>query len=197
MHTGWLILIFFVGLIVWFVVKIAGHIRAGKVQGVQTCHVQTRHVQTRHVPKEPPSDERVEAVPHLIFKSREDFFWMQCKYGHTKIQPNQGIVALVLDASKEFGQATAVKIEDDGRQKAMIKVPSQDGGFIVIAETPTGKGDRLKPDDVVIWVPLKQVKMPEGIDERFGWVGFIVAKVEPDEQDIANPNDFKIICKYE
>lgn len=132
----------------------------------------------------------------LIFKSGQAFFEYQCEFGHTDIQPKQGIVALVLDASKEFGTEDSVKIEDDGRQMVMLKVASEDGGFIVAAQTPNSKGDRLKPDDVVIWVPMNyaQEVVPDGADTRFGWVGFIVAKVRP-EIDMANPN-FDILCDY-
>lgn len=133
----------------------------------------------------------------LPFKDGAGFLEYQCKYGHTEIRPKQGIVALVLDSQKEFGTAEAVKVDPNGVQTATLKVASEDGGFIVSAQTPSGKGDRLKPGDVVIWVPLQHIgdaAVPEGIDKRFGWVGFIVAKVKP-EIDMANPN-FELTCKY-
>ena len=81
----------------------------------------------------------------------------------------------------------------------MIQVASEDGGFIVPAYTPSEKGDRLKPDDVVIWVPIHYAKeavqkMP-GLDPRFGWIGFIVAKVKP-QIDITS-EEFQIICQYD
>jgi len=102
----------------------------------------------------------------------------------------------VLDSSEEFGTAVSVKIEDDGRQTAILRVASEDGGFIVCAKTPSARGDRLKPDDIVIWVPINYEKkiVPPEPDPRFGWVGFIVAKVKP-ETDMANQN-FNIICDY-
>lgn len=132
----------------------------------------------------------------LPFKSGAAFLEYQCKFGQTDIRPKQGIVALVLNCSKEFGTADPVKVESDGRQGAALKVASEDGSFIVMAQTPSGQGDRLKPDDVVIWVPVSHSKeiVPDSMDDRFGWVGFIVAKVKP-EIDMANPN-FGIICKY-
>ncbi len=37
--------------------------------------------------------------------------------------------------------------------------------------------------------------VPDGTDERFGWAGFVVAKVKP-EIDMANPN-FDIISRYD
>lgn len=140
-------------------------------------------------------------MPHkLPFKSGQDFLEYQCKYGHTEIKPQQGIVALVLDSSKEFGTEKPVKIEDDGRQMVALKVASEDGGFVVLSQTPTGKGDRLNPDDIVIWVPVEykdvgssNIDMAE-LDPRFGWVGFIVAKVKP-EIDTRNSN-FEIVSDY-
>ncbi len=141
----------------------------------------------------------------LPFKSGAGFLRYQCKYGFTEITPKQGVVALVLD-SREFGTKEAVKVEPDGRQMVVLKVASSDGGFIVSAQTLSGKGDRLKPDDVVIWVPLQHIGdvVPElmamtfagrAMDRRVGWVGFIVAKVAP-EIDLANPN-FKILSRYD
>lgn len=132
----------------------------------------------------------------LPFKSGAAFLEYQCKYGHTDIRPKQGIVALVLDSKKEFGTSEAIKVEPDGRQTATLLVASEDGGFMVSAQTPTGKGDRLQPDDVVIWVPVQHVPdlTPAGLDKRFGWVGFIVAKVKP-EIDMMNP-DFDVVCGY-
>lgn len=132
----------------------------------------------------------------LPFKSGEAFLEYQCKFGHTKIVPKRGIVALVLDSQKEFGTAQPVKVDPNGVQTATLKVASEDGGFIVSAQTPSGKGDRLRPGDVVIWVPLQHIgdALPEGIDRRFCWVGFIVAKVAP-EIDMSKP-DFDILCRY-
>ena len=80
---------------------------------------------------------------------------------------------------------------------AALKAASEDGGFIVSAQTPSGIGGRLQPGDVVIWVPIQHIgnaKVPDGTDKRFGWVGFIVAKVKR-EIDLANP-EFEITCRY-
>ena len=135
----------------------------------------------------------------LVFKSGEAFLEYQCKYGHTKIVPRQGIVAVVLDSQKEFGTRAPTKIEPDGVQIVMLKVASEDGGFVVPSRTPTGNGDRLKPDDVVIWVPIEHampaVDAVNEIDPRFGWVGFVVAKVLP-EIDMNDPN-FTIMSRYD
>ncbi len=137
----------------------------------------------------------------LIFKSGEAFLEYQCQFGHTKIVPKQGIVAVVLDSQKEFGTASPVKIEPDGSQMVTLKVASEDGGFVVSSQTLTGRGDRLKPDDVVIWVPMEHINMGADnigmadLDPRFGWVGFVVAKVKP-ELDMSKP-EFNIICRYD
>lgn len=135
----------------------------------------------------------------LPFKSGAAFLEYQCKYGHTDIVPKQGVAALVVDAKKELGTSQAVKVEADGQQMAMLKVASKDGGFTVAARTLSGEGDRLKPDDVVIWVPLEYaegvVDKDSGMDPRFGWIGFIAAKVAP-EIDTANP-EFKILSRYD
>lgn len=80
----------------------------------------------------------------LPFKSGADFLEYQCKFGHTKIVPKQGIVALVLGSQKEFGTAAAVKVDPNGIQTATLKVASEDGGFIVAKVAPAI--DMAKPD---------------------------------------------------
>lgn len=132
----------------------------------------------------------------LLFKSGSAFLEYQCEYGFTEIKVKQGIVALVLDG-KNYGESEGISVGQDGRQFPMLKVASKDGGFIVPSQTPTGKGDRLKPDDVVIWVPVKHLfdDMPGSMDKRIGWAGYAVAKVAP-EIDMANPN-FNILSRYD
>jgi len=135
----------------------------------------------------------------LVFKDSAAFFKLQCKYGQTKIVKNQGIIAIILDASKEFGAEVAVKIEPDGSQLVMLKVASDDGGFIVPSRTPLPIGENLKPGDLVIWVPVEYMEMSRAVDEtidsRFGWTGFVVAKVKP-EFDPQNTS-FEIVCRYD
>lgn len=140
---------------------------------------------------------KISSVPQkLVFKSGKAFFEYQCKFGYTDVIPQRGIVALVLDYSKEFGGEKAVKIEPDGRQMVALKVASDDGGFLVISTTPTGAGDRLKPDDVVIWLPVEYASkiIPKGADKRFGWVGFVIAKVKPEIE--LSSSEFQIACEY-
>lgn len=135
----------------------------------------------------------------MVFTTGVDFFKYQCKYGQTSIAPNQGIVALVLDASVEFGTPVAVKVESDGRQMAVLKVASEDGGFVVCAYTPTGKGERLKPGDVVVWLPVSYcediVHNNKDVDLRLGWVGLIVAKVALEIR--AGQRNLDLLCRYD
>lgn len=142
-------------------------------------------------PPRPPSSTK------LAFKSGEAFFEYQCRFGVTDIKRKQGLVGLVLDATKEFGINDAKERQPDGTQRRLIKVVSQDGGFIVVANTPTNKGDILRVGDVVIWVPLEYVGNIITIsqDKRIGWVGLIMAKVQP--QIDMTKEGFTIICRYD
>lgn len=148
----------------------------------------------------PFSKKNKEQLPKLVFKEGEAFLNHQCKYGHTELSPGQGVVAYVVDAVKAFGAPVAVKRQPDGRQSAMLKVASEDGGFHVISYTATNRGDDLKAGDYVIWVPVSyempMVDAVEGIDPRFGWVGFIVAKVKA-EIDMGGASEFNILSRYD
>jgi hypothetical protein len=129
---------------------------------------------------------------------RKAFFDLQCKYGDVQIEKGKGIVALVLDPSQEFPEFSEpiVKIEPDGSQQALIKVISEDGGFIVLAKTPSGSGDRLKPGDFVVWVPDTLMGRLEVMsDKRSGWVGLIRAKINWMEVGTTGP--FQLVCRYD
>jgi hypothetical protein len=133
----------------------------------------------------------------VIYKSGRDFFESQCEFGHTTIEQNTAIVAIVLDAKKEFGLPTSVWKDADGLQSAILRIASDEGGFTAFSKTASAKGDRLKPDDVVLWVPSVYVEeigkqMP---DSRSGWVGLIRAKIKP-EIDLAE-SSFSIACRYD
>ena len=138
-------------------------------------------------------------LPIIKYKSGEAFFEMQCKFGHTEIIPQQGIVALVLDSRSEFGAQDQIRVDEDGTQTASLKVASDDGGFVVISKTAGPRGDKLIPGDVVVWVPITHAMpdVPEAadLDERFGWVGFIIAKVIP-EMDPSS-DQLSIACRYD
>jgi hypothetical protein len=133
----------------------------------------------------------------LHFKSGAVFFEHQCKFGHTTIEPGTGVIALVLDAQKEFGTTTAVSIGADGAQLAALKVASDDGGFLVFAKTPSEKGDKLQADDLVLWVPsiYSEEVGHKVTDRRTGWVGLIRAKIKPEIQ--TDDPSFVFVCRYD
>ncbi len=145
-----------------------------------------------------PFDKRQSQKPAtFVFTDPEAFFRMQCKYGDTDIQAGKGIAAIVLDAKKEFGTAIAVGRDSDGRQLAVLRIASPDGGFIVSACTPSSEGESLLPDDIVLWVPSPHSsEVAEGFgDSRSGWIGLIRAKVALDMEPF--DNSFRLICRYD
>ena len=131
---------------------------------------------------------------------RKAFFDLQCKYGDVEIEKGKGIIALVLDLSQELPEFTeAVAIKPDGTQLALIKVISEDGGFIVVAKTLGSGGDRLKPGDFVVWVPVALNEIPDTFEVppgwRLGWVGLIRAKINWMEVGTTGP--FQLVCRYD
>lgn len=54
----------------------------------------------------------------------------------------------------------------------MLRVASQDGGFIVVATTLGPKGPKLQVGDFVAW---QAGKLKEG-----GWVGVIIGTLKPE-----------------
>jgi hypothetical protein len=65
------------------------------------------------------------------------------------------------------------------------------------ATTPSAKGEKLRPSDVVLWVPHEYSKEvgDQMSDTRPGWVGLIRAKIKP-EINPANPS-FVVGCRYD
>jgi len=147
----------------------------------------------KKTPEKPVAQKQ---LPLMEFTSSQTFFEMQCQLGVTKIELGTGLVAVVVDAVKEFGVPVAVKMEDDGTQLAMVKIVSPKGGFIVPAKT-AGTGDPLKVDDLVIWVPVHFDRKLSGrvAGENWGWIGVIAARIAPS----IDPNlggGFKILNAY-
>src|SRR6185437_3763642 len=148
-----------------------------------------------------PFGKKASSPPTFMFSDdqlgRDAFFKLQCKYGDTRIERGKGMVALVLDASREFpGIPTPVKIEPDGSQLAVLKVVSEDGGFVVVAKTPSSSGDRLVPGDFVAWVPQEQLVADQlGSDKRLGWVGLIRAKI--DWKNVGSSGSFGISSRFD
>ncbi len=142
---------------------------------------------------------RSRGLSDIVFRTEVEFFSYCCKLAEEHIEPNQGLVAIVLDATKEFRQGSPVKIAKDGVQTAKLKVASKDGGYPVIADTQTGKGEKLKPGDLVVWTPRlhhgsKFLKYGYRGDMRSAWEGYITAKIEPVAK--RDGKGFSIICSY-
>jgi hypothetical protein len=87
-----------------------------------------------------------------------------------------------VDARKEFGVKSAVRILEDGNQLAILRVVSDDGGFNVAASTLGPKGPELQPGQLVLWRAGKYA--PEvaaaAKEKRFGWVGLIEGTLKPE-----------------
>ncbi len=134
----------------------------------------------------------------LYFKSGEAFFEYHCKYMVTTIKENHAAVALVLDARKELGAESAVDIIKNGIQAATIQVASDDGGFLVRAETLSSEGEKLQPGDVVLWVPhilFPEVGIRNQSRQRPGWLGFIRAKINP--VIFLDSPSFDVVCRFD
>jgi len=131
----------------------------------------------------------------LKFKTGEEFLAYECEFGKTEINPDGGLVGVVV-ASQEMGQPSAITVLQDGRQRACLKVASRDGGFLVVAETLSAKGNKLKMGDCVIWTPtiLSEDSAKQFKDARSGWQGIIRALIKPeiDERKMT----YIITCEY-
>ncbi len=130
----------------------------------------------------------------LIFKSNADAFDYVCKYMDNTLKKDSIIPALVMDSKEFAGTEVSVKKDERGIQTALLKVASDDGGFLVMAQTPNAGQPDLMPGDLVGWHAYEYSKeMAKAGDDRFGWVGFIVAKLAL-ELDIKS--GWKITSKY-
>lgn len=119
---------------------------------------------------------------HLVFKSNEAAFEYACQFMDCDLAPGKFIVALVQPASVQFGMKVDVKRNQDGTQTAVLKVASTDGGFLVLAGTASANASDLRAGDLVAWqVGVYMSDLGKASDDkRFGWVGLIVAKLEPE-----------------
>lgn len=127
------------------------------------------------------SEKAKQPLKTLHFKTNQEFFDYQCQYGVTDIQPNRGIVAIVIDAVAEFGAQASVHYSEEGISRAILRVASTDGGFIAVAETAGPSDKPLKPGDLVVWVPIERQQFLENAvgDERTAWLGLILAEINP------------------
>ena len=124
----------------------------------------------------------------LYFKNNESAFEIACRLMVNDLSEGVTLPALVLDA-KQLGpfQNHSVIVKPDGNQLVFLKVASNDGGFVIPTETAGAKGPKLEPGDLVAW---RAIEYFEDIgehakinDKRFGWIGFVVAKLKPEFRD--------------
>ena len=114
----------------------------------------------------------------LSFKSAEAFFEYQCKFGRVDIEKGVPLVALIESTMGEISGASESALR--GKiQTVLVKVASEDGGFVIPSQTPSSAGSVLKRGDLVLWLPLEYEKTVAATspDLRFGWVGFVVARI--------------------
>lgn len=119
--------------------------------------------------------EEVEPFLRLTFEDSLTAFEHACD---CECLLHEGIVlpALVLDARELLDAETAVKIQDDGRQIASVRVASPDGGFVVSASTSGAHGPTLEPGHFVAWqaerYDLQLAKHTFARRKRFGWMNW-------------------------
>ena len=117
----------------------------------------------------------------VSFKNTEAAFEYCCRFMDTELRKNKRLPAIVLDASKILGAKQQVPSDEEGIQRAYLRVASNDGGFTVVGHALSQNGPKLQPGDLVIWRPLKHVaeaarKME---DPRNAWAGTIEARLRP------------------
>lgn len=117
----------------------------------------------------------------LFFKDNVGAFEVACKLMDCSLFEGARLPALVLDATGMFGFPTAVKKRENGRQRAILRIASSEGVFIVPADTVGANGPDLAPGDLVEWWAGKfSDEVARGYGNRdFGWVGLITAKLKP------------------
>lgn len=117
----------------------------------------------------------------MTFKDNEAAFTHACQFMDSKIFEGAILPALVLDARELAGTEAAVKKDADGTQTVLLMICSDDGGFVVMAQTCGANGPDLEPWDLVAWragnLVTKLGKSSE--DMRFGWVGHVIGTLEP------------------
>lgn len=118
----------------------------------------------------------------LVFRGTDAAFEYACKHTSTDLKKGSTIPALVIDAKEFAGTAESVKRDANGIQSVVLKVASDDGGFVVMAQTAGPDTEDLAPGDFVAW---RAFQFMEGMsdrlgDSRFAWVGLVVAKLKPE-----------------
>ncbi len=117
----------------------------------------------------------------LEFTDGASAFEYTCQCMDCSVEAKKPLPALVIDAKEQFGVKTSVKLNDDGTQTAVLRIPSAEGGFVVMARTVGQNGPSLKGGDLVAWMPLlyNEALASETSEEGFGWVGVIMGTLKP------------------
>ena len=106
-------------------------------------------------------------IQPLIFKDNFSAFEYACKYLDTSLSANKPMPAIIIPGPS--GEQPVLL--DSGRQRAMLKVCSADGGFFAIADSSYSKGPKLRIGDLVAWLP---------VSPRSAMVGFILGTIHPE-----------------
>jgi hypothetical protein len=120
--------------------------------------------------------------PSMRFEDSTAAFAYGCQHMQCPLSVGAGLPAIVLDAREVFGADAAVQREPDGKQIAVIRVASSDGGFIVNAITVGSRGPALDPGQLVWWLAIRYVADIADCsqDRRFGWLGVILSTLKPE-----------------
>ena len=129
----------------------------------------------------------------IYFKDAKAMFEYQCAYGKIALRKGKGNVAIVTEVLKDDAPDTVRR-----GQLLMVKVADKDGGFLVPAATPSLAGDLLAVDDLVVWVPMKELgSMQKALgDKRCRWAGLIRAKIAA-EYDPKGTTPYQVLCRYD
>lgn len=113
----------------------------------------------------------------MAFKDNESAFEYSCKYLDTRLSSDKPMIAIIIQGPS--GEQPVLL--DSGRQRAMLKVCSGDGGFFVIADSSYSKGPRLRIGDLVAWLPVNYAEeLTDKLeDPRSAMVGFILGTIHP------------------
>ena len=136
----------------------------------------------------------------LPFKSGEHFFEYCNQQFSPKPSVGEGRPALV-PAHGFMDIENHVSKTPDGRYRVSILVSGPPSGFFLIAETPQPGGEKIRHGDLLIWQAFKCPPfLGKGLlgrvtgDKRSSWVGFIVAKIAPEIDDLGK---FTILSRYQ
>ena len=117
-------------------------------------------------------------IQPLIFNDNFSAFEYACKYLDTSLSANKPMPAIIIPGPS--GEQPVLL--DSGRQRAMLKVCSADGGFFVIADSSYSKGPKLRIGDLVAWLPVSYAEeLTDKIEDlRSAMVGFILGTIHPE-----------------